>query len=298
MKIGMMADPWAGTLEDLVDEVAFASRAGLDTYWLAQVWRFDAMTMIPHLAATAPNLNFATGVVATWLRHPLTLATQALTTALLTEGRFTLGVGLMHRPIIEGMLELPFDRPIRHMREFLDVLLPLLSEHQVDVKGETLSYHGPVDVPGAPPCPVVIAALGAQMLDLAGARTEGTITWMTGPNTVRTHIIPKLQAAAERVGRPEPRVVALVPVHVTDEVIAARTAAAEKLSLYGQMPSYRAMHDREGSAGVADAAAIGSEDHVREQIAAYATAGVTDIGLSVLAGPTERDRTRALIASL
>ena len=178
MKIGMMADPWAGTLEDLVDEVAFASRAGLDTYWLAQVWRFDAMTMIPHLAATAPNLNFATGVVATWLRHPLTLATQALTTALLTEGRFTLGVGLMHRPIIEGMLELPFDRPIRHMREFLDVLLPLLSEHQVDVKGETLSYHGPVDVPGAPPCPVVIAALGAQMLDIAGARTEGTITWV------------------------------------------------------------------------------------------------------------------------
>ena len=298
MKLGMMADPWAGTLDDIVNEVEFTEKANMDTYWLAQVWRFDAMTLIPHLAKAGPNLQFATGVVASWLRHPMTLATQALTTNLLTGGKFTLGVGLMHQPIIEGMMEIPFDRPVRHMREYLDVLMPLIENRQADASGATVSYHGPVDIPEAPTCPVILAALGPQMLSLAGSRTAGTVTWMTGPNTIREHIVPTIGTAAEKADRPAPRIVALVAVHVTDDTGSAGAAAAEKLALYGQMPSYRHMLDREGFAGAADAAIIGNEDFVREQIGAYAAAGVTDLGLTVLAGPSERDRTRELIASL
>ncbi len=149
MHIGLLADPWTGTLDDLVDEVAFAASAGVARYWLAQVWRFDAMGVIPTLAAGAPALEFGVGVAAIYHRHPMTMATQALTTSLLTGGRFTLGVGMMHKPFIEGAFEIPFDRPVQFMREYLDILQPLLQDGAADVSGSMVSYHGPVDVPGS-----------------------------------------------------------------------------------------------------------------------------------------------------
>jgi F420-dependent oxidoreductase-like protein len=293
-----MADPWAGTLEDIANEVVFAADAGLNSYWLAQVWRFDAMTLIPHLARLAPNLEFGTGVVATYLRHPMTLASQALTTSLLTGGRFTLGLGLMHRPAIEGMFEIPFDRPVEHMGEYLDIVLPLLNQERVDASGRTVSYHGSMDVPNAPACRVLLAALGPRMLRLCGSRTTGTITWMTGPRTLTAHVVHTISDAAVAADRPAPRIVALVPVQVTDDVAAARVQARRTLYGYGDMPSYRAMLNREGFAGPEDFAIIGNEDQVQEQISAYQTAGATDIGVAVLGGPQHRDRTRALIATL
>lgn len=298
MRVGVMNDPWTGTLADLRDEVAWAARVGAHTYWLAQVWRYDAFTLIPSLAADAPDLQFATGVAATFHRHPMTMASQALTANLLTGGRFTLGVGLMHQPIIEGMFGLSFDKPVRHMSEYLDILLPLLAQKPVDASGATWSYHGPIDVPEAPECPVLLAALGTQMLGVCGRRTAGTITWMTGPRTIRDHVVPTLTAAAESVGRDEPRVVALVPVRVTDDVAAARARAAQTLGMYGAMPSYRAMLDREGLTGAEDFAIIGAEDAVRDGLEAYRAAGVTDLGVLVAADAIDRDRTREVVASV
>ena len=145
---------------------------------------------------------------------------------------------------------------------------------------------------------MLLAALGPQMLALAGSRTAGTVTWMTGPKTIGSHIVPTISDAAHKAGRPAPRIAALVPIHITDDTRGARLAAAEKLALYGQLPSYRHMLDREGFDGPADAALIGNEAFVREQIGAYAAAGVTDLGLAILAGDADRDRTRELIASL
>jgi F420-dependent oxidoreductase-like protein len=299
VRIGLGADPRMITLEDFEDEVAFASRAGLDTYWVPQVFGFDAMTVIPHLAARAPQLRFATGVVATYLRHPAVLAGQALTVSSLTAGRFTLGIGLMHRPVIEGMFGMSFDRPVRAMREYLDVLIPLLEKRPADASGETVSFHGSLMLAGAPSCDIIIAALGPQMLRLCGARTSGTITWMTGPKTLREHVVPTITAAAESAGRPPPRVVAAVPVVVTDDAAGARSRAASSLAVYDRMPSYRAMLDREGLAGPAEFVVMGTEDHVREQLASYAESGATDLAVFIVAsGADERDRTRAFVASL
>ena len=166
---------------------AWAATAGVHAYWLVQVWRYDAFTLIPSLAAGAPNLQFGTSVVATFHRHPMTMASQALTVNLLTGGRFTLGIGLMHKPVIEGMFGLSFDKPVRHMNEYLDILLPLLAQKPSDASGAVWTYRGSIDVPGAPECPVLLAALGPQMLRVCGRRTAGTITWMTGPHTIRQH---------------------------------------------------------------------------------------------------------------
>ena len=102
-------------------------------------------------------------------------------------------------------------------------------------------------VAGAEPCPVLLAALAPKMLALAGSVADGTVTWMAGPKTVRDHIVPSIQAAAEAAGKPKPRVVVGLPIAVTDDVPAARAAAAKRYAVYGQLPSYRAMLDREGA---------------------------------------------------
>ncbi len=296
MRIGIMGDPWAGTWDDMQDEVRWAGASGAHTYWLAQVWRYDSFTVIPTLAALAPGMQFATGVAATFHRHPMTMASQALTTNLLTGGRFTLGLGLMHKPAIEGMFGIAFAKPVKHMSEYLDIVLPLLAGQPASAAGEFWTYHGPVDVPGAPPCDVLLAALGTQMLGVCGRRTAGTITWMTGPTTLHEHVVPTLHSAAEAAGRPEPRVVGLVAVHITDDVAGARAAASANLGMYGQLPSYRAMLDREGLADAGDFVLVGGEDQVRAGLEAYRAAGVTDLGIAIAAGPVDRGRTRAFVA--
>ena len=134
--------------------------------------------------------------------------------------------------------------------------------------GEIWTTRGSLQIPGAPAPDVYIAALGPQMLRLAGRRTAGTLTWMTGPKTLAEHVVPTLRGAAVEAGRTESdvRVVASLPVSVTDDVDAARKQAAEQFALYGTLPSYRAMLDREGYAGPEDAAIIGDEQTVSERL--------------------------------
>jgi alkanesulfonate monooxygenase SsuD/methylene tetrahydromethanopterin reductase-like flavin-dependent oxidoreductase (luciferase family) len=137
------------------------------------------------------------------------------------------------------------------------------------------------------------------MLRLAGSMTDGTITWMTGPATLKGHTVPALAAAAEEARRPAPRVAAGLPVCVTDDVDAARERAATSFSIYGQLPSYRAMLDREGAAGPADVAIVGDEDAVRAQLDELEASGATDfVAAEFGASSEERERTRALLKSV
>ena len=297
MRIGIMAEPFAQKLDQIKEEVALAQASGVSTYWLAQIWRYDALTLIPILAEMAPDVEFASGVVASYLRHPMTLASQALTVSLLTNGKFTLGLGLMHKPLIEGMFEMSFDKPARHMREYLEILLPALEQKNVDVSGTTVSYHGDMDVPDAPRTPVMLAALGPHMLKLCGSYTDGTIMWMTGPRTLREDVLPKLESAAEQANRQAPRMAVLIPVLITDDIDAGRKQAAETYAVYGEMPSYAAMLEREGFDAPEDYVLVGSEEHVREQISSYEAAGVTDFGIQI-APSGERARTLEFVAAL
>jgi F420-dependent oxidoreductase-like protein len=299
MRISVMADPWSATTADLMDEAAFAGEVGAETYWIAQIWRMDSMTLIPSLAAKAgPDLKFASGIVNAYLRHPVTLASQALTTNLLVDGRYTLGVGPSAKSMMEDMFEVPFDRPLRYMSEYLDVLVPALDQQAVDAHGDSVSYHGPVDVPGASAPDLMLAALSPGMLRLCGRRTAGTITWLTGPRTLADYVVPTIREAAAEAGRPSPRVVALVPLLVTDDVAAGREHALAQLGIYAINPSYARMVEREGLAGPQDAAIIGSEELARDALAAYDQEGVTEVALQILGPRAEHGRTRAFIADL
>jgi F420-dependent oxidoreductase-like protein len=199
--------------------------------------------------------------------------------------------------VIEDMLGIPWDRPVRHLREYLDVLMPLLEDKQVAYKGETISCQFQIAANVAAPA-VLVAALGEQMLRLAGSRTSGTITWMTGPKTLAGHTVPILREAAGKAGRAEPVVVAGFPLCVTADADAARARAAKSYAVYGTLPSYRAMLEREGAAGPEDVALAGDESAVTERLAEIEAAGATEIMVSLFGRPEEKDRSRALLASL
>jgi 5,10-methylenetetrahydromethanopterin reductase len=193
---------------------------------------------------------------------------------------------------------IPWDRPIRRLDEFLDGLLPLLNGERADAVGETVTTRGRLRIPRAPRPDVYVAALGPQMLRLAGRRTAGTITWMTGPRTLAHHVGPILRNSAEEVGRPRGsvRVVAALPVSVTDDLDGARAAAADQFAIYGKLPSYRAMLDREGYEGPEDACLIGDDGAVSDRIDELEQNGVDEfVALPFSPAGEDRARTRALL---
>jgi F420-dependent oxidoreductase-like protein len=301
MRIGVLAAEAGGAqaLGELADQLRRAADDGFTSLWMSNVFGLEALTSLAVAGSQVPGIELGTAVVPTYPRHPAALAQQVLTTALAVgPGRLTLGIGLSHKIVIEDMYGYSFDRPARHMREYLSVLQPLLSGSPVSVDGATLSAHIGLSTPTAGRVPVLLAAMAPRMLDLAGRQTEGTVLWMTGPATVRDYVVPAISAAAGAAGRPSPRVVCSLPVCVTSDPAAARASVAEEFAIYGQLPSYRAMLDREGAAGPGDVAIIGDEDTVAAQILALADAGATDFVAAELAGGQDRERTRNLLKAV
>jgi F420-dependent oxidoreductase-like protein len=283
----------ANTLDDAIAQVADLKRRGLSSAWLAQIFGLDALTAITVIGREVRDIELGTAVIPTYPRHPQALAMQALTTQAAIGNRLALGIGLSHQLVIEGMYGMSFDKPARHMREYLSILKPLLNGENVAVNGDTLTWRGmgPLDIPGAKAPTLLLAALAPRMLELAGAIADGTVTWMTGPATVGDHIVPSITKAAEAEGRPAPRIGVGLPVSVTANPDAAREQAANVFAIYGQLPSYRAMLDREGAEGPADVAIVGDEGTVVKEIQRVMDAGATDFVAAVFGSREEQART-------
>jgi 5,10-methylenetetrahydromethanopterin reductase len=298
MRIGIFGGE-PPSIDAAVEQAREAAEQGFSGYWLSQIFGFDALSVLTVVGREAPGIEIGTGVVPTYPRHPMMLAQQALTVNAASGGNLVLGIGLSHQIVIENMYGLSFEKPVRHMREYLSILVPLIRTGSVSFSGETLSANATISVPGSTPCPVLVAALGPKMLELAGALADGTMTWMTGPDTLGALTVPTITKAATAAGNPAPRIGAGMPVCVTDDVAAARERAAQVFQVYGVLPSYRAMLDREGAAGPADVAIVGTEPEVAAGIGRLADAGVTDFAAVEFGGDAdERRRTRELLRSL
>lgn len=300
--IGLGATPGSdGTLDEMIRRVQQAEADGFHSVWVSNIFGVDAVTFLALAGRETKSIELGTFVVPTYPRHPMALAQQALTAAAASGNRFILGIGLSHRVVIEDMLGLDYSKPVRHMREYLSVLMPLLEGRETRFQGEEFRVALQLQVPGARRPPVLVAALGPQMLRLAGTMADGTAVWMGGPRYLAGTAVPAIRAAAAQAGRPAPRVVAGFPCAVSGDAAAARAAAAKVFAIYGQLPSYRAVLDVEGVAGGADIAIVGSEAEVRQQIRGLAAAGVTDFNASlyrVEGDPQAIARSYALLAEI
>jgi 5,10-methylenetetrahydromethanopterin reductase len=277
MRIGVGIGMGDGNgLEGLARDAREAEERGFASVWMANIFGFDAISALGAIGHATERVELGTAVVPTYPRHPFAMAQQALTAQAACHGRFALGVGLSHQIVIQNMLGMSFERPARHMREYLEVLGPLLRQERVDHRGPQYEVHAQIQVPGVAPVPLLVAALGPVMLRVTGELADGTILWMTGPETIDSHIAPRITRAAEAAGRAAPRIVCGLPVALTEKPDDARAVAAKLFQLYGQLPSYRAMLDREGAEGPADVAIVGDERAIDEGLARLRDAGVTD----------------------
>lgn len=300
MRIGIGVD-LQGEIPTVLENIQRVEAQGFATVWMPQLSAYDAITLLALAGRVTDRVELGTFVVPTYPRHPVALASQALTASAASGGRFVLGLGLSHRMVIEDALGLDYSKPIRHMREYLSVLGPLLHGEAVRFKGEEFRVASQVAVPGARPPQVLVAALGPQMLKVTGRLADGVCIWMGNVRYLSEVAMPTLTAAARDAERPAPRVVAGFPVAVTADVETARASAARSFVVYGQIPSYRATLDRGGAEGPADIAIVGSEDDVVRQLRELAAIGVTDINATpfrVQGDPEAPRRTVEFLAGL
>ena len=285
MRIGVFAGTALSVGNSLGELVAFAKDAearGFDSVWLPNIFGTDAVGACAIAGWETERIELGTAVTPTYPRHPAALAQQSLTTQMACDGRFALGIGLSHQIVIEGMFGMSYDKPARHMAEYLNIITPLLRGDAVDYEGEQLTAKLAMELPNVSPVPLLVAALGPTMLKLAGTYSEGTTTWMTGPRTIGEYIVPGINAAAAEAGRPQPRIVCGLPICLTGDVDGAREMISKTLQVYGMLPSYRAMLDREGVAGPAELSMIGSESDLRAAIGRLRDAGVTDFNAAIM----------------
>ena len=301
MKIGFMcatANHGVCTIEQIVEEVRAGEAMGFDSAWMAQVFSTDAISMMTLLGRETTRIGLGTAVTPSYPRPPTALALQVLTASAASGGRFVLGLGLSHKLVIEDLFGIPYEKPAAHMREYLQVLMPLLRGEDCAFRGEQFRVRARFQVPDAAPVPVVVAALGPKMLEVAGRLADGTITWMAGPRALETHIIPRIRAAAAAAGRPEPRIVASFPIALTSKPEEARTRLARSVEAYGQLPSYRRMLDIEGAPHPADIALLGDEAALRAQLSHLRGIGVTDFNaFCVAVDEGAAERTKAFLAA-
>lgn len=287
MRIGIMSGHGRQDedLETLIAKAKDLESRGFDTLWIANIFGIDAITAAALIGRETNRIELGTAVVPTYPRHPTALAQQTLTAQSACEGRFTLGIGLSHQIVIETILGLSYERRAKHMREYLDVLGPLLRGEKAETKGEEYAVNLELVVPDTRPTACLIAALGPQMLRIAGTQADGTILWMTGAKTIESHVAPTIREAAKDAGRSEPRIVAGLPIVLTNDEAAGREAVGEIMVHYGHIPSYRAMLDREGVAGPGDVAIVGDEKQLDAALARLEDVGVTDFDAALI--PTD-----------
>jgi F420-dependent oxidoreductase-like protein len=310
MRIGVMIGPERGDsvrkVARMLDDVAWAENAGLDTAWVPR--DFDALTAVALMGTRTARIELGTAVVPVQAQHPVALARQALSAQAATKGRLTLGIGPSHHWIIKNMLGLPYQRPAAYTRDYLEVLHEAFSTPAaVHVTNDTFTVHNPLDLAPVAKLPVLIAALGPVMLALAGERADGTVLWMADERSIATHVVPRITKAAEAAGRPAPRVVAGIPVCLCRpaDVPAARERANRILGEAEISPNYQRMLEHGDASNVGDLCAAGDEAAIAARFQSFADAGATDLSVRLLPIGNGRDeliasklRTRDLLTEL
>jgi F420-dependent oxidoreductase-like protein len=288
--------PETTSVARLVDLARGAESRGFDTLFAGSAFGFDPLMALMACSAATTTLQLGTAVVPTWPRHPLVMAQQALTAQSMSGGRFRLGGGVSHAPVMK-MYGIDFDRPLVHAREYLTVLRALMHEGNVKFRGERYSVAAAVvlDDAQAPP-PILLAALRSGMARLAGEVSDGAIPWLVSSAYLRDVIVPAVHEGAARAARAVPPVIASVPVVWSGSAEAALARVQHDLAIYPHMPFYRASFaaagvevpdDARWTPAMLDAAVVwGDGAQITQRLEAYFRAGASEVVCSPF-GPPE-----------
>jgi F420-dependent oxidoreductase-like protein len=292
------------TTDQVVRQARRAEDDGFAALWYPSAVLGDPLPAMALAARATERIELGTAVLPSYLCHPVLQANRAAAVAEAAgPGRFALGVGPSHRPVIEDRYGLSYATPGRHTEEYVRIVDALLRGEPVDVAGEEFRVQAdPPATLGGERVPVLVGALGPRLLRVAGAHAGGTILWMANARATEQHVVPRIGKAAADAGRPAPRIVVGLPVAVHDDVAEARAVAAQQYVVYGQLPNYQRILAAGGVTGPADAVVVGDEAAVTAQIEALFAAGATDFWAAPFPVGDDRSasraRTRALLREL
>lgn len=309
LKIGLhiAARDGKGALEQIVA----AEQAGVDVAWMTCGGVApDPIAVFAAAALRTERVELGTCIIPTFPRHPMALAQAAMVVDSLAPGRLRLGVGPSHEPAIRGTWGLDFTRPLEHLREYVTILNACFKDGKVDFVGKRLEAHA--EFPGTASIRVMVSALRHNAFALAGALTDGGISWVTPPEHIRDVAVPALAEGAARVGRSEPPpAIVHVPLVVSTDAEAVYQQAKAQLGFYQRLPFYRAMWLEAGypdAAGteftraMCDALVVsGDAQQVAERIRALPAFGAREIiamPLLLQSDRAARERTIALLGEL
>lgn len=235
-----------GRARRAIELIQRSEAAGVETIWMTMgALGADTPTVYAAAAVLTERITLGTAIVPAFTRHPLALAGQALVLDDLAPGRLRLGIGTSHGPTMAGSYGLAFDRPLAQLSEYLQIARTILHTGEVDFRGDY--YRAKGRLPGAPGTPLLMSALGPRSFEVAGALSDGAISWLCPLDYLRATAGPALQQGAARAGRADvPPLVAHVSVAMTPDRSASRAAAQKELALYTQLPFYTNMFAEAG----------------------------------------------------
>jgi len=297
------------SLDAAVERVKLAEQLGYESVYLTHISGREPFIVLTAYARATQRIRLGTGVTPIYTRTPANMAQTAATLDELSGGRLNLGIGVSHRPVVEGWYGQTIDKPVREMREYVGIVRAILggSEPPPGVKWRTGFRLAGLDP--RPDLPVYVAALSPAMLRAAGAIADGVILWLCNPEYIERVVVPEVTTGRERAGKTLEGfdIVAAVPAAATPDPQTAWSAMRRDLLPYFGLPFYRAMLERSGygedieaydaAGGDAEAmqaaiserflralTAAGDEAGVREGVERYRAAGAT----SPCVGPIPR----------
>ncbi|HTN81359.1 MAG TPA: TIGR03564 family F420-dependent LLM class oxidoreductase [Acidimicrobiales bacterium] len=300
MKFGVVIANQRATADRVGDELERVEALGYDSAWMPGIPNGpDVLTLFSATAQRTSRIEVGPAIVSAHGRHPVALASQALTTHDALRGRLTLGIGVSHQRVVEDFFGLDYSHPARFMAEYLQVLHPLLNGEKADFAGQLLRTSFRLDIASPEPAPSVFtAAVGPKMLDVAGTLSDGAATWMVGLRTLSEVTVPLTHAAAQRALRPAPRILASLPFALTSDDETATAWAREEFGMYGRLPAYKAVLEREGFDSAAGIAIHGDEGALTKAVDRVRDAGVTDLQITPFGDDETRRRTVDFLATL
>ncbi len=225
-------------VNDILKMIERAEELGIHAAWMTTGGaRLDSITVFAAAALRTQRLHLGTSIVPTFPRHPLVMVQQTQVVAQLAPGRFRLGVGPSHRPLMISM-GMNFTSPLGHLREYVQILKAILQQGSVDVDGEFYQAHDKIDQPLE--VPVMASALQGGSFELCGAEADGAISWICPPTYLREVALPAMRAGAEKAGRAVPPLIAHAPVCVHDNPDEVRAAVREQI-MNPRLPFYQRM---------------------------------------------------------
>jgi alkanesulfonate monooxygenase SsuD/methylene tetrahydromethanopterin reductase-like flavin-dependent oxidoreductase (luciferase family) len=299
MGIGCFISP-GRDMPKAIARVRLAESLGYETVYTTHIAGWESLTVLSAYALSSERIRVGTGVVPIYTRTPATMAQTAVSIDELSGGRLTLGLGVSHRPVVEGWHGQRIDRPVAEMREYAGIVRAILRGEDPPPSEKWPTGFRLLGLDPRPRLPIYLAALSPAMLRLAGEIADGVLLWLCCPSYIRDVVIPEVRAGRERAGRTLEGfdVVPAIPAAlVEDRAEAHATMRGEVLPYFG-LPFYRAMLERSGfgaeiaafdaAAGNIEAmraaiserfldelAAVGDAATVRAGIARYRDAGAT-----------------------